>query len=95
MKTYVNGPTLRRVLGHLSPYPDEVWVTADGRRLKVGQMDEQHVRNTLRLVLKNRRLEREAQSIKNRRAILRDALRAVVEKHAEECIGEDRKWGSS
>jgi hypothetical protein len=31
---------------------DEIWTTQDGRRIKVGDMTEEHVRNALRLVLR-------------------------------------------
>jgi hypothetical protein len=44
----------------MSPEPkDEVWVTRDGRRMLVGDMGENHVRNTLRMILRNRRKVRE------------------------------------
>lgn len=41
------------------PLPDEVWVTEDGRRIRVVDMDESHVRNALRLVLRRDREHRE------------------------------------
>lgn len=34
---------------------DEIWTTKDGRKIPVGEMTESHVRNTLRMILKNRR----------------------------------------
>ena len=37
---------------------EEYWTTKDGKRIAVGDMDEQHVRNALRMVLRNRREER-------------------------------------
>lgn len=35
--------------------PDEIWTTRDGRNVAVGDMDENHVRNALRMVLRRRR----------------------------------------
>lgn len=60
MRRALNTPALRLALGNLSPYPDETWVTLDGRHLLVGEMDEAHVRNALRLVLRRRREVRAA-----------------------------------
>lgn len=91
----ISGPVLRRALGHLSPYPDEVWTTLDGRRIKVGDMDEQHVRNAFRMLIRANRLIKQERQRALRQHLLRNQLRSIVEKHAEECIGEDRKWGSS
>ena len=34
---------------------DEVWTTADGRKINVGDMKEEHVRNALRMILRKRR----------------------------------------
>lgn len=34
---------------------DEIWTTKDGRKIAVGDMDEQHVRNALRMVIRKRR----------------------------------------
>jgi hypothetical protein len=34
---------------------DEYWTTRDGRRIAVGEMTEEHVRNTLRMILRKRR----------------------------------------
>lgn len=43
-----------------APPGDEIWTTRDGRRLLVGEMDEQHVRDALRMVLRNARRRRDA-----------------------------------
>lgn len=42
--------------------PDEVWTTRDGREIAVGDMEEQHVRNVLRMILRKRRERRERQA---------------------------------
>lgn len=34
---------------------DEIWTTRDGRKIPVSEMSEEHVRNALRMVLRNRR----------------------------------------
>ena len=34
---------------------DEVWTTKDGRELKVGDMNEHHVKNALRMVIRRER----------------------------------------
>jgi hypothetical protein len=39
---------------------DEVWVTRDGRRIAVGDMSEEHAKNTLRLLIRQRREIKEA-----------------------------------
>lgn len=38
---------------------DDIWTTRDGREIAVGDMDEDHVRNALRMVLRRRREKRE------------------------------------
>jgi thioesterase domain-containing protein len=35
--------------------PDEIWTTLEGRKIAVGDMEESHVRNALRLILRQRR----------------------------------------
>jgi len=35
---------------------EEVWTTRDGRKIAVGDMEPQHLRNTLRMILRKRRL---------------------------------------
>jgi len=64
-------------------FPEE-WMTLDGRRIAVSDMDEDHVRAVLNMILKRRRL----------RARLRLELKALDE-WAEECINDDAKWGKS
>ena len=34
---------------------EEYWTTKDGEKIAVGDMDEQHVRNALRMVLRKKR----------------------------------------
>lgn len=34
---------------------DEIWTTKDGRKLKVSEMTDQHVRNTLNMILRTQR----------------------------------------
>lgn len=38
---------------------DEIWVTKDGRKIAVSDMSENHVRNALRMILRNARKKRE------------------------------------
>lgn len=38
---------------------DEIWTTRDGREISVGEMDEEHVRNVLRMLLRKTRKIRE------------------------------------
>jgi hypothetical protein len=37
--------------------PDEIWTTSTGQKIAVGDMSESHVRNVLRMILRNRRRE--------------------------------------
>lgn len=39
---------------------DEIWTTRDGRKIAVADMSEEHVRNTLRMLLRNMRRQRRA-----------------------------------
>lgn len=64
------------------PMNDEVWVTQDGRRLPVGEMDEDHVRAVLRMILRQRR----------RRLALRNALDKLGEQ-LRNFDEDDAKWG--
>tara|TARA_Y100000588_G_scaffold170332_2_gene184178 strand:+ start:6150 stop:6329 length:180 start_codon:yes stop_codon:yes gene_type:complete len=41
---------------------DEVWVTEDGRELKVSEMEEDHVRAALNMLLRNQRVVGESSS---------------------------------
>lgn len=38
---------------------DEVWTTKDGRKIPVGEMGVEHLRNTLRMLIRNQRTQRE------------------------------------
>lgn len=67
-----------------APVNDEVWITADNRRLKVGELTEDHLREVLRMILRNRRRARE----------LRASL-ARLSRLAEEEFHEERSWGEN
>ena len=41
---------------------DEVWITEDGRELKVSEMEEDHVRAALNMLLRNQRVVGESSS---------------------------------
>ena len=62
------------------PKKDEVWVTRDGRRIPVGELTEDHAKDILRMILKNKR----------RRIKLQRALYALPDMYEE-----DQKWGNS
>jgi hypothetical protein len=34
---------------------DEIWITKDGRKIKVADMTEKHAKNVLRMILRQRR----------------------------------------
>ena len=82
-----------------NPGDDEVWTTGNGRRIRVGDMDEQHVRNTLRMILRNRR--KRAAKLAELKALF-ERLRTELSYHRALDIemawpwddDEDRKWGS-
>lgn len=44
---------------------DEIWTTRDGERIKVGDMSEEHVRNVLRMLLRNRRVAAEQTALRS------------------------------
>lgn len=67
---------------------DEIWTTRDGRRLKVGEMEEAHVRDALRLVIRRHR-KRMARQARTR------AIIEAAERDLDYCITEDMKWGDS
>jgi hypothetical protein len=92
-----------------TPDNDEVWTTRDGRKIKVGDMDVTHLRNTLRLILRHRRLMHERMkehplTMELLKRLVKQTMRKVSEEQAAEeqrlyddlmnDIGEDRKWGS-
>lgn len=82
--------------------PDEVWVSEDGRRIPVSELEPEHARNIVRMVLRARRLRRTS------RALLGKALFELVkgaEAREAEMIARlhddiyndvmaDRMWGS-
>jgi ABC-type sugar transport system ATPase subunit len=47
--------------------PDEIWIMRDGTRIAVGDMEESHVRNALRLMLRNERRRQERKAPHNRK----------------------------
>jgi hypothetical protein len=51
---------------------DELWTQRDGTKIAVGDMSESHVRNALRMVLRNQRrtLERELFLLERQRKII-------------------------
>lgn len=63
---------------------DETWRTQDGRAIRVMDMEEDHVRAVLNMILRNRR----------KRLELKRALKAI-DVWAEESLSDDAKWGHS
>jgi hypothetical protein len=65
---------------------EEFWTTCDGTRIAVGDMDEGHVRNALRMVLRNRRLRagllRAALDINPQDLLNDEHFRALADPHA-------------
>lgn len=49
------------------PSRDEYWRQKDGSMIAVGDMDDQHVRNTLRLILRHARRRREYDEVVDNR----------------------------
>lgn len=45
---------------------EEYWTQKNGQRIAVGDMDETHVRNTLRMILKHARIRRERRELDER-----------------------------
>lgn len=39
----------------MSEFKDEIWTMRDGTKIAVGDMSESHVRNALRMVMRNHR----------------------------------------
>jgi CRISPR/Cas system CSM-associated protein Csm2 small subunit len=88
--------------GTVTEIDEEYWTTLDGRRMAVGDMDDQHVRNALRMVIRRDR-KRKAR-LDALALVLRPALKKLDDKDQEreqkffddlynEVMGEDRKWG--
>lgn len=44
-----------------TPTQDETWVMQDGRKILVGDMTEEHVKNVLRMLLRKERIAVEAE----------------------------------
>lgn len=61
---------------------DEVWTTKDGRKVAVGAMEEAHVRDALRMIIRNVRKRQE-----HRAAIFR------LSSELGASLDDDRKWG--
>jgi hypothetical protein len=87
---------------------DEIWTTKDGRKIPVGEMDENHVRNALRMVLRRRRQLHERIESEVRKGSVRANLALKLlgiklpsppdetpewERDYWASVAEDRKWG--
>lgn len=86
-----------------TPKPDdEIWTTRDGRKIAVGDMTEEHARNTLRLVIRRIRERHDlmttlAKALKpafDRMEGGRLELEERLRNDIMNGIGEDKKWGS-
>lgn len=64
-------------------YPER-WRTRDGRKIAVSDMDEDHVRATLNMLIRNRRV----------RAMLKRDLQAL-EQWIDGSINDDTRYGKS
>ena len=62
---------------------DEIWTTRDGRKIAVGDMSEDHVRESLRMIL---RQKRRRHRIEARMKNLMQDIHYLVE-------ADGRKWG--
>jgi len=69
------------------PPRDEVWTCLDGRKLKVSEMDEQHVRNALNMVIRRARR-------RTARLMLHRELQALAAR-IDDDIHNDKIWGDS
>jgi hypothetical protein len=58
---------------------EEIWVCKNGRRLRVGEMTLEHLQDTLRMIIRNRRREK----------MLRENLKAISVMFGD----DDEKWG--
>jgi hypothetical protein len=87
-----------------APVPkEELWHTSDGRVIPISELDPDHAKNALRMMIRvNRRRERaiNALAIALQPALkaleARDATRKAIEEEdlLNEIMGEDKKWGS-
>jgi hypothetical protein len=74
-KPELSGPAMRAIEGlekikdllkrdpitiHSADVDDEIWTTRDGRKLRVGEMHPEHLRNVLRMLLRRARQRRAA-----------------------------------
>jgi hypothetical protein len=89
----INGPQLRIALGNLSSYKDEIWITHDGRHIPVGQMHEAHVRNALRMVIRQESAKRAKLRAQWSKELARAKMLDFLHRQLDEIQGEDRKWG--
>ena len=91
--------------GQSADIDDEVWTTRDGRKLKVGDMEESHVRNTLRMLIRRGRKRNEKiaelkvifeqMQSELRRYRARDQMTMEPDDWPDAWFDdEDRKWGS-
>lgn len=55
---------------------DEIWTTRDGRKIPVGEMTEDHVRNVLRMILHKRRID--ARKVANGRTAREECERLLA-----------------
>lgn len=76
------GTVMHEVRAALGACEDEVWTTRDGRRIPIDRMTEEHAKNTLRMILRNRR----------RLAALKAAL-VSLSVTFDEIEADDGKWG--
>jgi hypothetical protein len=85
-----------------APCSDEVWVTKDGRHIPVGELQADHARNIIRMILKDRRKRRP--TIVALAEMVRKLIAGAEAREAEllqqlhddiyNDVMEDRKWGS-
>ncbi len=57
---------------------DEIWITKDGKKISVGDMEESHVRNALRMVIRQMResLEEPTRELEPSAGDMQDMLHA-------------------
>lgn len=75
---------------------EEVWKTSDGREIPVGEMDEEHVKNVLRMILRRRRkmkdrIERTRGGLRAFAELVRPYLKEMDQREAMKQIEEDEK----
>lgn len=82
----------------LNPLPDEMWMTREGRLIAVGDMSEDHVRNTLRMLIRVMGKKSEAERLAMAWAIAGDTAfveRSSIktERTALDDLDEYDTWG--